>query len=82
MAFEIGKTEHCGPKRGRGAFWGYRWDAKHQSSRVRRRDWRCVKQELTKPGRVVSPNGLTGRERCRPLKQKGGATQPTVRGGT
>jgi len=27
MGYEAKKTEHCGPKRGNGAYWGYRWDA-------------------------------------------------------
>lgn len=31
-----GKTEHNGPKRGRGAFWGPRQDAKKFSNRHRR----------------------------------------------
>ena len=35
MAFRVKKTEHNGPKKGRG-FWGIKADAKHQSSRLRR----------------------------------------------
>lgn len=35
MAFRLKKTEHDGPKKGRG-FWGRKVEAKHQSSRVRR----------------------------------------------
>jgi len=46
MAHNAVKTEHCGPKRGRGAFYGYRSEAKHESSRTRRRDWGCIKQCL------------------------------------
>jgi hypothetical protein len=30
------KAEHCGPKRGNGAYWGYKWEAKQESNRVRR----------------------------------------------
>jgi hypothetical protein len=36
MAFRVRKTEHTGPKKGHG-FWGRKAEAKHQSSRVRRR---------------------------------------------
>jgi hypothetical protein len=36
MGYEAKKTEHCGPKRGNGAYWGYRWDAKKDSNRIRR----------------------------------------------
>jgi hypothetical protein len=36
MGYEAKKTEHCGPKRGNGAYWGYRWDAKKESNRIRR----------------------------------------------
>ena len=28
--------EHCGPKRGDGAYWGYKWEAKKESNRIRR----------------------------------------------
>ena len=40
MGFEAKKTEHCGPKRGNGAYWGYRWDAKKESNRIRRENWK------------------------------------------
>jgi hypothetical protein len=36
MGYEAKKTEHSGPKRGNGAYWVYRWDAKKESNRVRR----------------------------------------------
>jgi len=36
MGYEAGKTEHCGPKRGNGAYWGYKRDAKKESNRLRR----------------------------------------------
>lgn len=36
MGYEAKKTEHSGPKRGNGAYWGYRWDAKKESNRIRR----------------------------------------------
>jgi hypothetical protein len=37
LGFEAKKTEHAGSKKGRGAFWGYKRDAKRQSNKVRRR---------------------------------------------
>ena len=36
MANEAQKTEHSGPKKGRGAYWGRKKAAKHESNRVRR----------------------------------------------
>ena len=36
MAYEAQKTEHTGPKKGRGAYWGRKQAAKKESNRVRR----------------------------------------------
>ena len=36
MAYEAKKTEQGGPKRGNGAYWGYKWEAKRESNRIRR----------------------------------------------
>jgi hypothetical protein len=36
MGYEAKKTEHSGPKRGNGAYWGYKWQAKKESNRIRR----------------------------------------------
>jgi hypothetical protein len=36
MGYEAKKTEHCGPKRGEGAYLGYKWEAKKESNRIRR----------------------------------------------
>jgi len=36
MANEAQKTEHAGPKKGRGAYWGRKKDAKKESNKVRR----------------------------------------------
>ena len=36
MANEAQKTEHAGPKKGQGAYWGRKKDAKKESNRVRR----------------------------------------------
>jgi hypothetical protein len=47
MGYEAKKTEHCGPKRGNGAYWGYRWEAKKESNRIRRENWkREIRREL------------------------------------
>jgi hypothetical protein len=40
MGYEAEKTEHCVPKRGNGAYWGYKWEAKEESNRIRRENWR------------------------------------------
>ncbi len=40
MGYEVKKTEHCGPKRGNGAYWGYKWEAKKESNRIRRENWK------------------------------------------
>jgi hypothetical protein len=36
MGYEAKKTEHCGAKHGNGAYWGYKWEAKKESNRIRR----------------------------------------------
>jgi hypothetical protein len=47
MGYEAKKTEHCGPKRSNGTYWGYRWDAKKESNRIRRENAkREVRDEL------------------------------------
>ena len=38
MGNEAKKTEHSGSKKGNGAFWGYKEDAKKQSNKKRRDD--------------------------------------------
>ncbi len=40
MAYEAKKTEHTGSKRGSGAYWGRKRDAKKESSRTRRKNWK------------------------------------------
>jgi hypothetical protein len=48
MGYEAKKTEHSGPKRGEGAYWGYKWEAKKESNRIRRENWkREIRQEPT-----------------------------------
>jgi len=47
MGFEAKKTEHSGPKRGHGAYWGYKWEAKKESNRIRRVNWkREIRHEI------------------------------------
>ena len=41
MAHNATRTEHAGPKRGRGAYWGRKKDAKRQSKKARRRNDRA-----------------------------------------
>ena len=36
MALNAKKTEHTGAKKGKGAYWGRKRDAKHDSNRARR----------------------------------------------
>ena len=40
MGYEVKKTEHAGPKRGNGAYWGPKKIAKAESSKIRRRNWK------------------------------------------
>jgi len=47
MANESKKTEHSGLKKGSGAYWGYKKDAKHESNKKRREDGKT----LSKAGR-------------------------------
>jgi hypothetical protein len=48
MAGNAIKTEHVGPKKGRGAYWGRKGDAKRDSNKVRRENARrAVRQGLT-----------------------------------
>jgi hypothetical protein len=38
MGYEAKKTEHSGPKRANGAYWGYKCEAKKESNCIRRED--------------------------------------------
>jgi len=40
MGCEAKKTEHSGAKHGNGAYWGYKWEAKKESNRIRRENWK------------------------------------------
>ena len=69
MGFEAKKTEHSGPKRGHGAYWGYKWEAKKESNRIRRersrrRSFASPDPALRRPpwmaARFVSPQSASG----------------------
>lgn len=47
MAGRAHKTEHAGPKKGRGAYWGRKAEAKRESNKVRRENAKkAVRQAL------------------------------------
>jgi hypothetical protein len=47
MANNATKTEHTGPKRGRGAYYGHKVAAKHESNKSRRRNNRgMIKEQI------------------------------------
>ena len=46
MTYRARKTEHVGAKKGKGAYWGHKGEAKRESNRARRRnDLRVVTDE-------------------------------------
>ena len=45
MGYEAKKTEHAGAKKGRGAYWGVKADAKRESNRRRREDAKALARE-------------------------------------
>ncbi len=55
MGYEAKKTEHSGPKRGSGAYWGYKWEAKKESNRIRREN---AKREIRSAIGAPSEVGL------------------------
>ena len=57
MAFNARKTEHAGPKKGRGAFYGRKAEAKAQSNRRRRENAKLeVRASVEHPEGVLTPN--------------------------
>jgi hypothetical protein len=62
MGHKAKKTEHSGSKKGRGAYWGRKADAKKESSRRRREDGK-------KAARGAEPPGITDVVRNRPHQQ-------------
>ena len=60
MGYEAKKTEHCGPKRGNGAYWGYKWEAKKESNRIRRENWkREIRTALTETDSLVKRSAIS-----------------------
>jgi hypothetical protein len=56
MAGKAKKTEHAGPKKGSGAYWGRKVDAKRESNRARRESAKgAIRQGLADSG---SENGV------------------------
>ncbi len=45
MGYEVKKTEHSGAKKGCGAYWGRKADAKKQSNHKRRKQARILTKE-------------------------------------
>jgi hypothetical protein len=45
MGHEAKKTEHTGPKKGNGAYWGKKANAKKESNRKRREQDKAVKRK-------------------------------------
>ncbi|GBD96734.1 hypothetical protein BMS3Abin06_01620 [bacterium BMS3Abin06] len=44
MGYEVKKTEHSGPKKGSGAYWGRKTDAKKESNLKRREQSKILTQ--------------------------------------
>ena len=44
---EAKQSEHCGPKRGNGAYGGYKWEAKKESNRIRRENAEMTQAALS-----------------------------------
>jgi hypothetical protein len=53
MGNKVRKTEHSGPKRGRDALWGTKYEAKSGSRKIRRRIAKEIVQESLTQGREV-----------------------------
>lgn len=62
MANNAFKTEHSGPKKGNGAYYGRKIAAKHESNKSRRRNNRSVIAEQIKDLEVIGhiPNMFRG----------------------
>jgi hypothetical protein len=57
MGYEAKKTEHCGAKHGNGAYWGYKWEAKKESNRIRREN---AKRDIRDGATVAMDRETTG----------------------
>ena len=53
MGYEAKKTEHSRSKRGNGAYWGYKSEAKKESNRIPRENWKVeIRNALADQGNV------------------------------
>lgn len=60
MGYAARKTEHAGAKRGRGAYWGPKQEAKKQSNRIRRENTRReIRSELDASSDGSKPSGFS-----------------------
>jgi hypothetical protein len=48
MAFKAKKTEHAGAKKGNGAYWGRKADAKRESNRKRPDDGKAIVRQVSR----------------------------------
>lgn len=65
MGYEAKKTEHSGPKRGNGAYWGYKWEAKKESNRIRRENAkREVRDAVSDGGNEESTSSQSASKAC------------------
>ena len=62
MGYEAKKTEHSGAKHGNGAYWGYRWDAKKESNRIRRENWKREIRDERADAHTGEPPAPPGRQ--------------------
>ena len=57
MGHEACKTAHCGPKKGFGAYWGCKTDAKRESNRRRREDDKAIAKTYDTANQQVERTG-------------------------
>jgi hypothetical protein len=64
MGYEAKKTEHAGPKKGNGAYWGPKRDAKKESNRIRRRNGEIEIQEALRSELIAGARANAARDRA------------------
>lgn len=73
MGYKAKKTEHGGSKKGSGAYWGHKADAKRESNRVRRRTAKRAMAEVATEEAMI-PEGAPFNSRVprtvRPLRAR------------
>jgi hypothetical protein len=70
MGSEAKKTEHSGPKRGRGAYWGHKWEAKKESNRMRREN---SKREIRDESTCAESESTSAKTACGQEESREGA---------